>query len=1109
MFDLVPAFRALALSALFASAVTSRTSAQARLRNDIVTGRVTTEASQPLPGADVVITLAPSAATIRTKSDSSGNYRIAITNGTGEYVLFVGTIGRTPFRKRLTAAGNDTTFTVDARLPLLVQSLAAVSVQAKRVRPARALGSDGPVGNDATDKTADGVDGALPPDLQSNFEARASNIPGLTVTANGISAFGLGSDANSTKLNGLDFGGADLPRDARFTVRFRTSPWDPTSGGYAGVQTSISLAPGGNIASRQGHVTLDGPALQSTSNTSRQLGQSYTSLALDEGGVGAYALDKLFYDFGVHVGRRVSSGVSLADRDPVVLNALGVSPDSAARIVSALGANGIPIRTANQPTRKTTTDVSFLERIDRAPAPAIGDGPPGSTLAMTVYGHYSQLDANALTPTVTPAFTARSTNALGLIQGLHSAFVGPNGSVITETTSGLSIGNVQSTPYLSLPSASVTVVSDSAVGLVTAGGNGFAESDRRTWSWETINRTGWQVHGKESLPVSIYLQSRFDGFEDSPATNRYGRFGYASADAFSSNRPTSFSRTLNISDRRGGQWVGASAIGGDWIANTLKLTGGVRLDANAFTTAPAENDDVHRLFGVNTHTAPNGVSLSPRLGFVWRYRAATGYSAISSGASTIYRGPSQFRGGIGKFQATLPSTLLSDAIAQTGAPGGARQLLCVGDAVPTPDWRAYAVDASSIPASCVGGATNFADTSRIVSTFAPGFRAPESWRGNLGWTSRQFMDSYIALDATYSRTSHLASTLDLNFSGDPRFGLSQEDNRPVFVDAQNIVATSGAMTTSDSRRFAQFGRVGQRLSDLHSDTRQLSVYMMPNLPVLMGILSGSYTYTDSRTQTRGFDLSTGGDPRTVDWSRSAFAPKHTFMAQSAVNVFRDPHGRLRTAARDVGVCVHAAHLGRREWRRRFQRPCIRLRSVDRDGAERDARDREAVEQRTESRARLPHATDRNDRRREQLRRPVDLDAQRERDVLSLAEVLDGNDQHQLRQHHRRVGSAAARRRSLARVGHPGVARSSALAGARLRSGDESIRLRRESTLRVDIGRECRATQPVSRDDRYAVHARPSNGRAVRRAEPARATEPSRYACDRGHHQGALSPDCRH
>ena len=42
---------------------------------------------QPLPGADVVLTIAPSAATLRTKSDSAGNYRITITNGTGEYTI--------------------------------------------------------------------------------------------------------------------------------------------------------------------------------------------------------------------------------------------------------------------------------------------------------------------------------------------------------------------------------------------------------------------------------------------------------------------------------------------------------------------------------------------------------------------------------------------------------------------------------------------------------------------------------------------------------------------------------------------------------------------------------------------------------------------------------------------------------------------------------------------------------------------------------------------------------------------------------------------------------------------------------------------------------------
>jgi hypothetical protein len=84
-------------------------SQQQRLHNDVVTGHVTSETAQSLAGADVVITIAPSAATLRTRSDSSGNYHFAITNGTGEYVLFIGMIGGVPFRKRLTTTGSDTT----------------------------------------------------------------------------------------------------------------------------------------------------------------------------------------------------------------------------------------------------------------------------------------------------------------------------------------------------------------------------------------------------------------------------------------------------------------------------------------------------------------------------------------------------------------------------------------------------------------------------------------------------------------------------------------------------------------------------------------------------------------------------------------------------------------------------------------------------------------------------------------------------------------------------------------------------------------------------------------------------------------------------------------
>ena len=60
-----------------------------------------------------------------------------------------------------------------------------------------------------------------------------------------------GPSTSLTSLSGLAFPGGDLPRDARTITRFRSSPWDPTVGGFSGVQISTTLAPGGNIASRR------------------------------------------------------------------------------------------------------------------------------------------------------------------------------------------------------------------------------------------------------------------------------------------------------------------------------------------------------------------------------------------------------------------------------------------------------------------------------------------------------------------------------------------------------------------------------------------------------------------------------------------------------------------------------------------------------------------------------------------------------------------------------------------------------------------------------------------------------------------------------------------
>jgi hypothetical protein len=853
----------------------------AQTKHHVIQGRVTTDSGAVIPAADVIVTIAPTAETITSKTDSSGNYRVAITNTTGEYLLYVGALGRKPFRQRVTITAIDSTATINVKLAPTVTQIAGVQVQARKVRPTPSLARDGTPGTDATDKSYDGVMAALTPDQQGDLTAMASFIPGLALTPGGVSAFGLGGDNNSTTLNGLAFGGSDLPRDAQVGTRYRTSPWDPTVGGFNGVQTATQLGSGGNITRRRGHITLDAPGLQFSDPVSSRLGQKYTNIALDEGGVGAFRLDRLFYNFGIHAARQTAPVSTLTDLDPAALATSGISVDSASHLIQLLGMIGVPLSTSGIPRSRTTTTVSYLERFDIAPPPTPPNTIPGSIRAMTVYGKYSRSEAQTLTPTAVPGFAGAATAASGGVQGLFAKYFGKDGDYVNELTSGLSFNSNRGTPYVELPSGSVLVASDLGIGSLVFGGNSALESNSHNWTWETIDQTDFLLNGRRTLPVKVYLQSRFDGFSQSLSANRLGRFGFNSLADLAANRPASFSRTLNAPDRSGGEWIGAAAFGGNWTpSNSFSMTGGVRMDANAFTSAPKLNPNVEEIFGARTDHAPNSVSLSPRLGFNWRYTpGAGGLSIMSNGLATSTRGPQSLRGGIGKFRSLLPSTLLADATSNTGLPGGTQQLLCLGSAVPAPDWRTFSDNPESIPGACAGGASNFADTARGVTLFAKNYTAPESWRANVGWTATSLLKMYVSIDATYSLNLHQPGTVDLNFAGVQKFSLSNEDSRPVFVNPTSIVSATGSVSTIEARTTNAFGRVNQRVSDLRGDARQLAIYAIPDMRFNWGITIFGYTLADARQQLRGFDAATAGGPRGTEWSPVAFTPRHQFTAQ--------------------------------------------------------------------------------------------------------------------------------------------------------------------------------------------------------------------------------------
>ncbi|MEO7086568.1 MAG: hypothetical protein ABI442_21550, partial [Gemmatimonadaceae bacterium] len=370
----------------------------------------------------------------------------------------------------------------------------------------------------------------------------------------------------------------------------------------------------------------------------------------------------------------------------------------------------------------------------------------------------------------------------------------------------------------------------------------------------------------------------------------------ASIGDVAANTPSSFSRTLNAPDRSGGEWIGATALGGNYSHSGFSMTGGLRVDANAFTAAPQYNADLDSQFGVRTDHEPNSIDVSPRFGFNWNYlqggfnRPGTGNSINVSPLAIAFRGAQSIRGGIGKFRGVPQPTLLADAISSTGLPGGVQQLLCIGSATPTPDWSAYSVSESNIPSTCANGIPAFSDTARAVTLFDKRYAPPESWRGTLGWTMAEFLGSYVSVDGTYSYNLNQPGLVDLNFAGTPRFTISNEGGRPVYAAAASIVPSTGSVSAVDARRSASYGRIANRVADLRGDAKQIAVTAIPNIPFPAGMIFLGYTFIDSRTQARGFDGASGSDPRNVEWAPGSFSPRHQFTAQYARAFFGGSFG---------------------------------------------------------------------------------------------------------------------------------------------------------------------------------------------------------------------------
>jgi hypothetical protein len=852
---------------------------------DVIRGRVTGPQGEPLEAVEVTVTTLSGAVSRNGRTDRNGRYMVTFPGGDGDYFVSFRALGFGPRRYEVKRVADEDILVADARLERTSVQLGEVRVTAPRDRPNR---------NDSAQDIS-GTERAINPaavaaNQMGDLAAMAASnpgvlfIPGQDGDPSGYSVFGLANDQNSTTLNGQNFSGSDLPRDAAVSTSLATSPYDVSRGGFSGGNLNIRTRSGTNFIARSGSFNLDAPQLQWTDAAASALGQQYTNASL--GGLlsGPLKYNEAFYTFSYQLGRRSNDLQTLLNTNAVGLQTSGLSPDSVTRLLGILGRLGVPATVSGLPSDRLTDQGSFITAVDFAPPSSRA----GSAYNLTMNGSWNRTNPVSGQVTELPAHSGDRTAWNAGLQGRHSTYFGFG--ALSETAISFSGSRNAANPFLDLPSGSVRIISDfddgsNGVRNVTFGGSPMLNSTSSQSGINFTNLLSWfSANNKHRIKLSTEL--RRDAYTTDQNFNRLGSYSFNSLADLDAGRAGLYTRQLQPRERSGNQVIGAISLGDSYRATpTFQLQYGVRVDANAYGTKPDRNPEVERLFGLRNDAVPNGLYVSPRVGFSWSYGRAAQVGAFEG----AFRGPrAVVRGGVGLFQGTPGTQLIGQAIDNTGLAGGLQQLTCTGVAVPSPEWAEYLADQSIIPAQCADGSdgTVFASGVPNVTLFAEDYRAPRSLRSNLNWSGPILNNRFNAnFDATYSLNLNQQGFVDRNFQPTQRFALADEGSRPVFVDPASIDPATGLVASRDARVSQDFNRVTEQRSDLRSLSRQFRVSLSPATFSTTWNWTLSYVNSNTRERVRGFGTNTAGNPFDVQWARSNTDSRHQVQYSLYYNAF--------------------------------------------------------------------------------------------------------------------------------------------------------------------------------------------------------------------------------
>lgn len=879
-----------------------RARAQVGSTTDILTGVVRNPAGQPLAGATVEAKSTETQVTRRARTSSDGRYTILFPDGGGQYQLTVRYLGMAPSTLNVAHVADEDRLVTDVQMsqnPTAIQGVVVRARQTPRDAPDRPT-----PGSTERNLTPDQV-ARLPIDpsdlaLLATLAPGVVGIDGTDSTASAFSVAGQRPDANNVTLDGLTFGTSSVPQDAVRTTRVITSTYDVARGQFSGGQIASTTRSGSNFKQGSFNYSLRDDQLAWEAGDVNAFNRGYTQNQLSGGLGGPIVKDKLFIYGSAQVRRRTDAVPSLVNADASTLSRVGVSQDSVDRFLSIVDGFGLSSGSSLEESRTGDT-YSSLVRMDWLVS-------NGHTLTLRGDFRGTGQDPTRVGTLSLPQTGGNQKSSGGGLMAVFSSNFG--GRFINELRAYGQTDQRHSDPFTVVPSARVQVSSDlsdaRSITTLAFGGNSGLPQRSNSRNLDLSDELSW-LPGDGAHRIKLGALFSASRFEQDVATNRLGTFTYNSLEDLEANRPSIFTRTLSPRIRAGTGVNSAIYLGDTWRrSRSLQLTYGARLERSALNGAPAYNAEVDQLFGHRTDAIPTEVHASPRIGFTWTLGGAGngggpgGFGGPGGGQRGGGRRPNAgggppggvgspfiVRGGIGEFRSTIPTSLYSAAQNATGLSPSESQLYCIGQFVPTPDWDAWATEASSIPETCAGGAVGVPPivARPNVTVFDPDFGAPRAWRSSLGVQRRIFDRMQLSVDANYARGVNQYGFRDLNLDATPRFTLQAEGGRPVFASANAIVPATGAVSILSSRIAPQYGQVIAVGSDLASESMQLTV-AANGLTRSGAIFNVSYTLARSRDQssagggsaTGGFSsTTTAGDPNVREWAPSSFDRRHSIV----------------------------------------------------------------------------------------------------------------------------------------------------------------------------------------------------------------------------------------